>query len=315
MAAPQIISIGSINLDVQVRADGWPAKGKSGLGHDCLLVSGGKAANVAYLARHLGAAAQLIARVGDDPMVPHLLAPLEAMGVDLSHVKQTPGCLSGVALIMTAPDGEKSILLAPNANQTWTSEDEDHLADVIHRAPRGSVVVVDFEVSVSVAARAVEAAHAAGHHVVLDPAPPQDVPVEILAQAGYVTPDSSEAEQLAGIEVRDPDSAIAAAEAICRLGAGNVLVKLASGGCIVVGNGMTAQIETERVEPIDTTGAGDAFAATLAVALSEDRPLLEAAHWAVAAATIAVTRYGSQAAYPNRGEVEDQLARVSVRRT
>lgn len=314
MPPPRIISVGSINLDVQVRADGWPAKGKSGLGRDCLLVGGGKAANVAYLARYLGAAAQLIARVGDDPVVPRILAPLEELGVDLAEVRQTLDCLSGVALIMTPPDGEKSILLAPNANQAWTGEDEDGVADLIVRAPQGSVVVVDFEISVPVAARAVAAARAAGHRVVLDPAPPQNVSPEVLAQADYVTPDSNEAEQLSGIEIHDARAAFAAAEAIHRLGAGNVLVKLGTGGCVIVGDDTTAQIEAEPVEPYDTTGAGDAFAATLAVALLENRPLLEAACWAVAAATVAVTRYGSQAAYPTRREVEDQLARVSVRR-
>lgn len=312
MLPPQIISVGSINLDVQVRADRWPAKGGSGLADDCLMVSGGKAANVAYLARSLGAAAQLIARVGDDPMVPRLLAPLEDLGVDLSEVRQTANCLSGVALIMTPPDGKKSILMAPNANHAWTSEDADRLSNLIGRAPHDSVIVVDFEISPSLAGRVITAAYDAGHRVVLDPSPPQAIPQPTFALVDYVTPNSTEAEQLTGIEVRDRDTAFAAAEAIHRLGSTNVLVKLATGGCVVVNSGTATEIETVPVEPTDMTGAGDAFAAALAVALLENRPLLEAARWAVAASAIAVTRYGAQAAYPNRRELENQLMRVRV---
>lgn len=312
MASSRIISIGSINLDVQVRADGWPAKGKSGVGSHCQLVSGGKAANVALLARQLGAAVKLVGRVGDDPMVSRVLASLKAAGVDLSDVWQTAACLTGVAMIMTPPDGEKSILLAPNANHAWSNDDERRLGEMIRRSPAGSLVVVDFEITASVAARAMAEARAAGHRVVLDPSPPQAIPHAILAQADYVTPNSSEAGQLAGMDVHDPDSAFAAAEAIRRLGARNVLVKVSNGGCIIAGDEATARIETERVEPVDTTGAGDAFAAALAVALSENRSLLEAGRWAVAAATITVTRYGAQAAYPNRREIEAQLAQVGV---
>ena len=63
---PCVMSIGSINADLQVRSDGWPERSETRLAHDFLYASGGKAANVAYLAAKLGLPAILVGRVGSD---------------------------------------------------------------------------------------------------------------------------------------------------------------------------------------------------------------------------------------------------------
>jgi ribokinase len=313
MPEPRILSIGSINLDVQVRAPGWPERGGAGLASDCRLAGGGKAANVAYLARRLGVPAQLIGGVGDDPMVGRLLELLRGVDADLSEVLATPGCLTGVALIMTPPDGKKLILLAPNANRAWEAEDAPRVAATVRRAPAGSIVVVDFEITVDVAAAAVEAAHVAGLRVIVDPAPASDVPPSSLSQADYVTPDAEEARQLTGITARDADNALAAARALRDRGVRTAIVKRSGGGCAVVGPDVTASIEPEPVKAIDTNGAGDAFAATLAVALLEGRSILDAARHAVAAAGLTTTRYGAQASFPDRRELEEHATRINTR--
>jgi ribokinase len=66
-----IISMGSINVDLQARADSWPQPGHLSMLRDFIVVGGGKAANVAYLARRLGVPAMLVARTGDDALAPH----------------------------------------------------------------------------------------------------------------------------------------------------------------------------------------------------------------------------------------------------
>jgi ribokinase len=81
---------------------------------------------------------------------------------------------------------------------------------------------------------------------------------------------------------------------------------------VVTGDGST-HIDSIPVEVIDATGAGDAFAGALGVALLEGRPLIQAARFAVAASHCAVTRYGSQEAYPARDEIEGMLARMPER--
>jgi ribokinase len=88
-----------------------------------------------------------------------------------------------------------------------------------------------------------------------------------------------------------------------------VVMTLGGKGCLVVDEEGRTPIPARKVEVVDTVGAGDAFSAALAVALSEGRPLREAASWAVAAAAIAVTRPGAQGALPSREAIDGLAAR------
>src|SRR5437763_1516636 len=115
-----VLSLGSVNVDFQVRTDRWPGPGETLLGREFVMVGGGKAANVAVLARRLGWDARLIARVGDDLLADHALRPLQEGGVDLQAVQRVRGQATGVALIDVRPDGEKASVLAANANDAWT---------------------------------------------------------------------------------------------------------------------------------------------------------------------------------------------------
>lgn len=82
------------------------------------MIAGGKAANIAYLARRLNVGARLIAHVGDDWLADRALEPLQKSGVDTSAVRRVPGCATGASLISVRSDGDKSIILAANANDT-----------------------------------------------------------------------------------------------------------------------------------------------------------------------------------------------------
>ena len=110
--------------------------------------------------------------------------------------------------------------------------------------------------------------------------------------------------------MRSVADALRAGRALIRRGAKVALVKMAQGGCVAATADSAFAVRPTEVNAIDTTGAGDAFAAALAVALLEGRGLPEAARFAVAAAHVSVTRYGAQASYPDRAEVEKMLARL-----
>ena len=62
------------------------------------------------------------------------------------------------------------------------------------------------------------------------------------------------------------------------------------------------------VDAVDSTGAGDAFTAALAVSLSEGRELEAAVSFANAAGAAAVTVLGAQPSMPSRSDVERILA-------
>jgi sugar/nucleoside kinase (ribokinase family) len=139
MGQRQLIALGSINVDIQVRAERWPAQGALISGRDFLMASGGKAANRAYVARQLGVDAQLIARTGDDMLARHALQPLAALGVDLRYTAPVADCATGVAMILVWPNAAKSILLAANANARWRAAEATAVEHAIAEARPGAL--------------------------------------------------------------------------------------------------------------------------------------------------------------------------------
>ncbi|MBM9595731.1 PfkB family carbohydrate kinase [Roseitranquillus sediminis] len=307
-----IFSLGSINADFHVRVDRRPEPGETLIGRDFRALGGGKAANVALLAMRLGHPAHLFGRVGNDALAEQALAPLRLAGVDLSGVSPVDGCATAVSMISVPPDGDKGIVLAPNANDRW---DEDGIAALeanIAGAPEGAVLVLDCEVPAEVAARAAAAAGRRRLTRVLDPSPAERVDDALLAEADFVLPNSAEAEALTGIAIDDAASGARAARRLIDRGAGAACVKLPGGGSVLAERGRLSLVRAPQVDVTDTTGAGDAFAGAFAVALAEGRDPVEAVRFATAAASHVVTGYGSQPAYPDREDVERLLAGVQA---
>lgn len=307
-----ILSLGSINADFAVRADAAPEGPGAVLARDLLRTSGGKGANVAVLAARLGAPAALLGCVGDDDLAAQALRGPVAAGVDMSLLRRTTGP-TAYSSIVVPPGGAKSIVLALNANDAWPEGDDGaRVRDDVAGAPDGSVLVADLEVPVALVAAALRAARDRGFTTVLDPAPPERHDEALLALADHLTPDHSEAAELTGTDTSDPDGAAKAAGALRERGAGTVYVKLGEGGCVVAARAGVSLVEAPDVEPVDATGAGDAFTGALAWALHEGRSALDAAKVAVAASTCAVLAYGSQESYPTRRALAAMEERVRV---
>lgn len=302
-----ILSLGSANADFQLRVDRRPEISETLVGRDFLCAGGGKAANVAAFARKLGLGARLFAHVGDDDLAERALAPLRAVDVDLAGVAVVPGCATGVAMITVPPDGQKGIVLSPNANDDWTEHTAATVTQLIEDSPSGSVLVVDCEIPVFVVERAAEAAGRRGLSIILDPSPADRVTEPLIASARVVVPNGAEAETLTGVACRDVRSAAEAGRRLLDRGADAACVKLDEGGCVLVAGDASTHIPGAPVEVVDTTGAGDAFAGALAVACAEGHPLPEAARFAAAAAHRTVAGYGSQAALPTRDQIEEML--------
>lgn len=309
-----ILALGSINADFQVRVDRRPDVSETLIAHDFTRLGGGKSANVAWLARRLGAPARLFGRVGDDDLAEQALASLREIGVDLAEVRPAAGAGTGVAMIAVPPDGKKGIVMAPNANEAWNDGDALRTAAAIVQAPPGSVLVTNAEVPAAVVERAMRAARERGLTTVLDPSPPDRVTDALLALADVVTPNAGEAQRLTGVECRDAASGIDAGRRLLARGAAAAAVKLPDGGCVLVAPEETVHVAPVPVEVVDTTGAGDAFAGALAVALLKRRPRAEAIRFAVAASHAAVTGYGSRPAALARDGITSIEARLGMER-
>lgn len=309
----EVISVGSINADLVFSVERALRPGETLLSRDFLRTSGGKGANRAVQARRLGARARLFGCVGDDDLADRALAGPGSADVDVGGVGVASGP-TGAAAILVEESGEKSIALAANANDSWPPDYAAGLADAVTAAPSGTIVAADLEVPALALGEVLRVAAERDLRVVLDPSPPDRVTPDLWSCVDHVTPNPNEAGRITGIEVTSVASAEAAGAELVARGARVAYVKLRSGGCVAVDAAGATVHEPPDVHVVDATGAGDAFAGTLAVGLAEGRPPPDAARLAVAAAACSVGRHGSQESYGNRSELE-RLARQVDRST
>lgn len=307
LASPRVVVVGSANMDLVVRVDRLPAVGETILGGDFWTAAGGKGANQAVAASRLGASVAMVGRVGADDFGARLATGLGEEGIDTTCLTTDSEAASGVALIAVGPRGENFIIVAPGANARLSPSDVDEAGSLIDGA---DCLLVQLEVPLETVERAVERAHQAGARVVLNPAPARALPRRLLEMVDVLTPDESEAALLSGRRVTTTEEARAAAGALLEQGPRTVVITLGAQGALVAAPGVLEQVPAFPVTPVDTTAAGDAFSAALAVGITTDSPLVEAVRFANAVGALATTRLGAQPSLPHLAEVQRLLGPI-----
>ncbi len=306
----RIAVVGSVNVDLVVAAERFAAPGETITGRDFKTFSGGKGANQAAAAARLGARTQLFARIGDDGFAPGLLKDLRKAGVDIACVESTPGS-TGAALITTVDDGQNSIVVVPGANGTVEPADIDQWWPAIGEA---DIVLAQLEIPIDAVMRLAVRCQAAGIPFMLDPAPAQTLPQELLCAVTWLTPNESETRALTGMDITQAGEAElhAAAETLLARGVGGVVLKLGTRGAYMLHKGVAQWIKPFMVEVVDTTAAGDAFNGAFAASLLALGDPFAAGRVAAAAAALSTTRAGAIPSMPGHAQVEALLKTGSV---
>jgi ribokinase len=296
-----IIVVGSSNTDMVIQTTKFPIPGETLLGGKFFLFPGGKGANQAVAAARLGGHVTFIAKVGNDIFGEQALQQFKKEGIDTRFIISDPSNPSGVALITVDAKGENTIVVAPGANGTLTSEDIQKANDVFENT---SIVLMQLEIPIDAVIHTARLATDHGKKVILNPAPARKLPDALLKELFIITPNESETETLLGIEITDMNSVHAAAKQLHDKGVSHVIITLGSEGAYLYNVGGGRHIPTTKVTSVDSTAAGDVFNGALAVAISEGKSLSEAIAFANRAAAISVTRMGAQASAPFRKELE-----------
>jgi ribokinase len=304
--AAYVTVIGSLNMDLVIRAPRIPQPGETIIGSQFRNVPGGKGANQAVAAARLGAQVSMVGRVGRDGFGEVLLENLASDGIDHTHVTRDPEAASGVALIVVDDAGQNSIVVASGANGRLSPDDVEAARAAIAGA---DVVLMQLESPLETVSRAAEIARAHGVPVVLNPAPARPLPSPLLSLVDVLIPNESETALLAGMPVDDQAQAEAAAAALLELGVGTVILTLGERGALLARTSGATHVPAFQVHPVDTTAAGDAFVGAFAVGLAKGKPLEEAVRWGNAAGALATTQMGAQPSLPTRGALEGLLSR------
>jgi len=290
-----VIVIGSSNTDMVVKTERFPKPGETIVGGEFFLFAGGKGANQAVAAARLGGAVQFVARVGDDVFGQQALNGFKAEGIDCSSVKTDPHLASGTALITVDASGENSIVVAPGANNALQPDD---LVDVDFA--NAGLVLMQLETPLPTI---VAATKAAPGKCVLNPAPAQTLPPDVLQGLYLIPPNETEAELLTGVLPTDPASCVRAAKILHDAGVQHVIITLGAAGAFYSDGTSSFNVSAPKVKALDTTAAGDCFNGAVVVALAEGKNWRESIEFAVKAASISVTRMGAQVSVPKRNEL------------
>lgn len=295
----KIFVIGSLNMDLVIKAPYLPANGETLSGEGFMTNPGGKGANQAAACAKLGGNVSMVGAVGD-AFGDELKQTLNGYGVNTCHVTKLGGVSSGIAVIVVV-DGDNRIILDSGANGLVNKKIVD---DALSCASAGDYLVCQLEIPLEIVNYAITEGKKRGMVTVLNPAPYKDLSAETLASCDYFIPNQSEAQNYTGIYPDSEESAQLCAQKLREKGVKNVVITMGTLGSVYYGETGHFKANSFKVDAIDTTAAGDTFVGALVTRLSEGADIKTAMTFASKASSITVTRRGAQQSIPTRDEVK-----------
>lgn len=291
---PAVAVFGSLNMDLVTRVPRRPEVGETVTGDSFELTPGGKGLNQAIAAARAGVGTSMLGSVGDDTFGKELSSALTRDDVDVSGVQVHPSAPTGTAQVTVYGAGDNSIVVVAGANGTQAGPDEPQ-SDLIRQA---SCLLLQMEVPPSSSIEAARTAKAAGTTVVLNPAPFQPLPPELLQCVDVLIVNESEARSLAQREA-PPPVLLRKLKAV----ASTVIITLGSKGCVWRTPKRSGTTAAPAVDVVDTTGAGDTFCGYLGAQLAEGVSMEAAIATAGRAAALSVLKSGASASIPRIAEL------------
>jgi len=302
MKIPRIAVLGSANIDLVCRVPRLPKPGETVRARGVARYCGGKGANQAVAAARQGAEVRFYGSVGSDAFGKALLSGLEENGVDAAAVERLADCPSGTATIWVDDAGENSIVIAEGANGRIDPAYVDKHIDAIADA---DILLLQFEIPLETVSHTLRALPAHRPRVVLDPAPATALDGLPISRIACLTPNEAELRTLSNLTDIEE-----ACQRLLRLGTETVVCTMGERGARLARRGTASMmIAPPAIQAVDSTAAGDAFSAALAVALARhgETHLAEAIRFACAAGALAATREGAWPSLPTAQETEDLL--------
>ncbi len=296
----KILVVGSLNMDLVTTVKRRPVSGETIQGDDFFTTAGGKGANQAFAAAKLGGHVLMLGSVGADNFGFELKAALEAAQVNIAYLQTLENISTGIASITLDETGENSIIVVSAANH---STNQAYILKQKALIEAADAILVQLETPLEGVEEVINIAKQAGKKVFLDPAPARALSDDLLSKVDYILPNETEIQQLTNVLVNDVESAKKAAQVLFERGVKHVIAKLGKNGVVSMSPEEIIFVEGLKVETIDTTGAGDAFAGAFIKHILEGHSLEAATRYANAVGAFVVMHKGAQV---------DELSHASV---
>jgi ribokinase len=296
-----IVVFGSLIADLLFAVPRLPRAGETVLGRDYLVAAGGKGANQALAAARDGAEVAMVGAVGRDHFADTVLAGLRAARVDLSAVAVVDAP-TGCAAVGVDAAGANQIMVAAGANlHAKAGQVTDAMLD------RARLLLVQMELDRVETEALIARARMRGCKIMLNLAPALPIATDALRAVDYLLVNEVEAQALARHCGAADATPVALAQALGMI----VIGTYGEQGAVAAVIGQEMKVPALRVDVVDTTGAGDAFAGVLAAALDRGADLPGALLRAAVAGSLSCTARGAQTALPDRAAIDAALPRLA----
>jgi ribokinase len=310
MKRPIVTVVGSFAVGMTLCTQRMPVFGETLVGSQFDMGPGGKGSNQAVAAARLGAESHFVGLIGSDRLGEIARTLYKEEGVNTENLVETTAASTGVGFIIVNPQGKNGIILDMGANKLIDRQFVKKAQSIIARS---DVVLSVLEIPVEAAAEAMALGRKHGVRTILNPAPASPLPDEMLGAVDLMIPNETELRILMGLA---PDDGVPTRELARELQekfGTTVIVTLGESGMILVDANGISEFGSVPVDVVDTTGAGDAFTAALAVSLAEGKHLATAIQFAGCNGALACTKYGVIPSLARRPEVDQLFAMQSQR--
>ncbi|MFW5985778.1 MAG: ribokinase [Halanaerobiales bacterium] len=297
---PSILVIGSINMDLVLETSRIPQGGESLMGEKYHYLPGGKGSNQAVALSRLGAKTSFLGKIGDDTQGRKLKTGLEKEGINTSYLKVTEEGKTGLAVILLENNGQNRIIVYPGANMKLKSEDLETAFDQSYDA-----VLLQLEIPQEIVIESFLQAEKNKTPVILDAGPARSFPLEKIKGLEILSPNETEVKALTGIAIKNKQTVREAAEILYEKSrAEHIVIKMGKEGAALFSNNRLEFFPARPVEKVlDTTAAGDAFTAAMALSYVSNKDINKAIRFANKAGALTVTKLGAQPSLPSIEEV------------
>jgi len=300
----QVTVVGSFMYDLVATVPRRPKTGETLVGNTFGMFLGGKGANQAIAASRAGSKVTMVGRLGNDSFGKQFFEKFSKEGINTDFVAQDDENGTGVAMPLIDASGDNSIVIIPQANMALTVENINQAQSTIADA---DVLVMQCEVPMDANQRAAEIAKQNDTLVILNPAPAQLIPDQILKLVDIIIPNEIETETLTGLPTKTENEVLVAGRNLLSKGVETVILTLGDRGSLLLNEDGEKLIPAFDVSVVDTTAAGDSFCGVLAASLANGISINLSVEIANAAGALAVTKLGAEPSLPQRDAIDDLL--------
>ncbi|WP_028855161.1 ribokinase [Psychrilyobacter atlanticus] len=295
----KILVIGSLNMDLVTMSDRHPKLGETIIGKSFFQIPGGKGGNQAVAISKLGGDVTMFGCVGKDSYGDILIEELKKNDVNIDCVKKVEKN-TGIATIVVDENADNTIIVVPGANFEITIDDIDKNIELIKDA---DIVLLQLEIPIDVVEYILKKSKEYNKITILNPAPAENLSVDIIKNVDYLVPNETELELLSGMPTGSEEEVLVASKKLMDMGVKNLIVTMGKNGSIFVGEDKVVKVGIHKVKAVDPTAAGDSFIGGVIRMLAEGKKIEEAMEFGARVGAITVTKEGAQSSLPTWDEV------------